>query len=136
MQCRLSPRFPSKKVHHTFYATRFSSMETAAQVQFHCRRKLGSRFISNSCSFSQVIDPPPPVATGPGLDRPLFTTDGGLSEGVTPASYTMARTRRFYQEQMASEPQPPPPPPSASAPRRMESLDSSLGSSSNRGYGR
>ena len=47
---------------------------------------------------------PPPVATGPGLDRPLG--DVSPSSGVQPSplqqqpSYTMARTRKFYQDQM------------------------------------
>ena len=41
--------------------------------------------------------PPPPVATGPGLDRPLYipTPDYTSNE-----AYTMNRTRMFYQDQM------------------------------------
>ena len=40
--------------------------------------------------------PPPPVATGPGLDRPLFIpTPDYNSEG-----YTMNRTRLFYQDHL------------------------------------
>ena len=44
--------------------------------------------------------PPPPVATGPGLDRPLYipTPDYTLGEG-----YTMNRTRLFYQDQLDAE---------------------------------
>ena len=39
--------------------------------------------------------PPPPVATGPGLDRPLFIpTPDYTNEG-----YTMNRTRQFYKDQ-------------------------------------
>ena len=49
--------------------------------------------------FSQLIGqypPPPPVATGPGLDRPLFIpTPDYNSEG-----YTMNRTRLFYQDHL------------------------------------
>ena len=56
-------------------------------------KKLHLRF------FSQLIGqypPPPPVATGPGLDRPLFIpTPDYNSEG-----YTMNRTRLFYQDHL------------------------------------
>ena len=39
--------------------------------------------------------PPPPVATGPGLDRPLFIpTPDYNNEG-----YTMNRTKLFYRDQ-------------------------------------
>ena len=39
--------------------------------------------------------PPPPVATGPGLDRPVFIpTPDYTNEG-----YTMNRTRQFYKDQ-------------------------------------
>lgn len=53
--------------------------------------------------------PPPPVATGPGLDRPLFSISPeyptSSAVGVDPTtssstSYTMARTRRFYHDQI------------------------------------
>ncbi len=39
---------------------------------------------------------PPPVATGPGLDRPIFVP--GSDYGVE--TYTMNRTRMFYQDQV------------------------------------
>ena len=92
------------------------------------------------------------MATGPGLDRPLFKLG---SEHAEEASYTMARTRKFYQDQMmggagssatAGEPRllhfasNDSPTHSSSnrtfldSPRRMESLDSSLGSTG-RTYG-
>ncbi len=113
-------------------------------------------------SFVQVIGPPPPVATGPGLDRPLFKLGGeqmgnpaASSEAAAAAalpSYTMARTRRFYQDQMmgsaggggagveprllhfSSADSPPQSRTFLDSPRRMESLDSSLGSTG-RTYG-
>ena len=40
--------------------------------------------------------PPPPEATGPGLDRPLPPPD----YGDAPGSYVMARSARFYQDQL------------------------------------
>ena len=65
--------------------------------------------------------PPPPVATGPGLDRPIFpaavptpehqlhasSTPGG-GGSVTgqlsgPGGYTMMRTRKFYQDQQQQQ---------------------------------
>ena len=105
-----------------------------------------------------IAPPPPPVATGPGLDRPLFTIRREYPD-VSPtgsSSYTMARTRRFYQDQQLYDPPPPPPTlgihhhhwgqrsldaattnfdmqatttatSTSSQPRRMESLDSGLG---------
>ena len=56
----------------------------------------------NFCFIFQLIGqypPPPPVATGPGLDRPLYipTPDYNSGEG-----YTMNRTRMFYQDQLDS----------------------------------
>ena len=39
---------------------------------------------------------PPPVATGPGLDRPIFVP--GADYGME--TYTMNRTRMFYQDQV------------------------------------
>jgi len=43
--------------------------------------------------------PPPPVATGPGLDRPLPPPDYLDS----PGPYVMARSARFYQDQLDSD---------------------------------
>lgn len=90
------------------------------------------------------------MATGPGLDRPLLTIcpDYSPTSATPDGSYTMARTRKYYQDQMleaANEQQqhskmfhfggdPPPEMLSvggaarhyADSPRRMESLDSAL----------
>ena len=54
------------------------------------------RKVSNaSIEEGLVVYPPPPVATGPGLDRPL---QAPLPEYVeSPGPYTMMRTARFYQ---------------------------------------
>ena len=58
--------------------------------------------IANTLMYSlslQLIGqypPPPPVATGPGLDRPLFIPTPDYNEG----GYTMNRTRLFYQDQL------------------------------------
>ena len=50
---------------------------------------------SASIEEGLVVYPPPPVATGPGLDRPL---QAPLPEYVeSPGPYTMMRTARFYQ---------------------------------------
>ena len=51
--------------------------------------------------------PPPPVATGPGLDRPLYIP---TPDYTSDQAYTMNRTRMFYQDQMeANEGHHPPP---------------------------
>ena len=59
---------------------------------------------------------PPPVATGPGLDRPLFSVGttpspdyggGGVPNEGSSNGYTMARTRKFYQDQIESANNPP-----------------------------
>jgi hypothetical protein len=55
--------------------------------------------------------PPPPVATGPGLDRPLyFDATPSPDYGADPSNghhaatsgngYMMSRTRKFYQDQI------------------------------------
>ncbi len=50
--------------------------------------------------------PPPPVAIGPGLDRPLYPAPDYVDPMLPPqpasAGYTMNRTRRFYQDQLAA----------------------------------
>ena len=54
-------------------------------------------------SFQVIIGhcpPAPPVATGPGLDRPLMPDYSSSDIG---GAYTMNRTRLFYQEQYAAE---------------------------------
>ena len=45
--------------------------------------------------------PAPPVATGPGLDRPLMPEYS--SNDADGGAYTMNRTRLFYQEQYAND---------------------------------
>ena len=55
--------------------------------------------ISNHPLFLQLIGqypPPPPVATGPGLDRPLYIP----TPDYTGEGYTMNRTRMFYQDHL------------------------------------
>lgn len=49
-----------------------------------------------------IVQPPPPVATGPGLDRPLYVPTPDYNDGPA-AGYTMARTARYYHDQMESE---------------------------------
>merc|ERR1719206_1611842 len=64
-----------------------------------------SRRPSPSANDSDVtIHPPPPVATGPGLDRPLYVPPPDYND--SPLPYTMARTARFYQDQLDSEREP------------------------------
>ena len=49
---------------------------------------------------------PPPVATGPGLDRPIYVPgggSGGAGNEYGNETYTMNRTRLFYQDQMEQE---------------------------------
>ena len=48
-----------------------------------------------------ITQPPPPVATGPGLDRPLYVPPPDYNEPGP--GYTMARTARYYQDQLESE---------------------------------
>ena len=47
--------------------------------------------------------PAPPVATGPGLDRPLMPEYSSSDGTSITGAYTMNRTRLFYQEQYAAE---------------------------------
>ena len=47
--------------------------------------------------------PAPPVATGPGLDRPLMPEYSSSDVATMSGAYTMNRTRLFYQEQYAAE---------------------------------
>ena len=59
--------------------------------------------------------PPPPVATGPGLDRPLYATttpspDYGIADTVgsdghhtTNGGYAMSRTRKYYQDHLEKD---------------------------------
>jgi len=64
-----------------------------------------SRRPSPSANDGDVtIHPPPPVATGPGLDRPLYVPPPDYND--SPLPYTMARTARFYQDQLDSEREP------------------------------
>lgn len=64
-----------------------------------------SRRPSPSSNESDItIHPPPPVATGPGLDRPLYVPPPDYND--SPGPYTMARTARFYQDQLDSEREP------------------------------
>lgn len=64
-----------------------------------------SRRQSPSSNESDVtVHPPPPVATGPGLDRPLYIPPPDYND--TPGPYTMARTARFYQDQLDSDREP------------------------------
>ena len=49
------------------------------------------------------VPPAPPVATGPGLDRPLMPEYGSNDATGGTGAYTMNRTRLFYQEQYAAE---------------------------------
>jgi hypothetical protein len=55
--------------------------------------------------FIGQYPPPPPVATGPGLDRPLYSPDyvANNAAAVGGEGYTMNRTRLFYQDHMVSE---------------------------------
>ena len=48
-----------------------------------------------------TVQPPPPVATGPGLDRPLFLPPPDYNE--SPSAYTMVRTARFYADQLEGD---------------------------------
>ena len=42
-----------------------------------------------------TVHPPPPVATGPGLDRPLYVPPPDYNDlAPAPAGYTMQRTAR------------------------------------------
>jgi len=51
-----------------------------------------------------TVHPPPPVATGPGLDRPLYVPPPDYNDlAPAPAGYTMQRTARYYQDQMEPE---------------------------------
>ena len=45
------------------------------------------------------LQPPPPVATGPGLDRPLNVPAPDYGEAPGSGSYMMQRTAKFYQDQ-------------------------------------
>ena len=100
---------------------------TISVWKFHYLKRplfcVSTAFIGFTCLFQTLIaPPPPPVATGPGLDRPLFTispdyadispTGGGGPNSSSSSSYTMARTRKFYQDQQLYDPPPPPAPPS------------------------
>ena len=51
--------------------------------------------------IGDVTQPPPPVATGPGLDRPLYVPPPDYNEAGP--GYTMARTARYYQDQLEGE---------------------------------
>ena len=56
--------------------------------------------ITSITSLQQLIaqyPPPPPVATGPGLDRPLYIP---TPDYTSDQAYTMNRTRMFYQDQI------------------------------------
>jgi len=65
-----------------------------------------SRRPSPSSNDSDVTSqPPPPVATGPGLDRPLYVPPPDYND--SPGPYTMVRTARFYQDQLDSDREPP-----------------------------
>ena len=57
-------------------------------------------FLISNFQVIGVYPTPPPVATGPGLDRPIFVpgTDYGIE------TYTMNRTRMFYQDQVIFNP--------------------------------
>ena len=87
-------------------------------------RKLSYKQICNIHLSPQVVSypPPPPVATGPGLDRPLFTPSpeyvnslgiaaataaanngGGANGDGHSANYTMMRTRKFYEDQLDNQ---------------------------------
>eukprot|EP00092_Neocalanus_flemingeri_P007352 GFUD01007939.1.p1 GENE.GFUD01007939.1~~GFUD01007939.1.p1 ORF type:complete len:1128 (-),score=188.67 GFUD01007939.1:37-3420(-) len=64
-----------------------------------------SRRPSPSSNDSDVtVHPPPPVATGPGLDRPLYVPPPDYND--SPGPYTMVRTARFYQDQLDSDREP------------------------------
>ena len=48
-----------------------------------------------------AVQPPPPVATGPGLDRPLYVPPPDYNDPGP--GYTMARTARYYHDQREGE---------------------------------
>ena len=50
-----------------------------------------------------IPQPPPPVATGPGLDRPLYVPPPDYNEPGPGPGYTMARTARYYHDQLEGE---------------------------------
>ena len=52
---------------------------------------------------SDIVQPPPPVATGPGLDRPLFVPAPDYNDSGHAPAYTMARTARYYHDQLECE---------------------------------
>ena len=58
------------------------------------------------------LQPPPPVATGPGLDRPLnlpapeYSGQDGPSSGSGSGSYMMNRTAKFYHDQLEGQREP------------------------------
>ena len=55
-----------------------------------------------------ALQPPPPVATGPGLDRPLNlpAPEYPGSDGPSSGSYLMPRTAKFYQDQLEVQREP------------------------------
>ena len=109
------PNYPPKLAYHTFalqgtlrphlYTYEYTNPHLSLSLSFCLQPLIGQ------------YPPPPPVATGPGLDRPIFpnsnnsssTADlpgGGGGAGPLPPSaqqtsggYTMMRTRKFYQDQ-------------------------------------
>jgi len=70
----------------------------------HANTRTSRRPSPSSNDTDVTIHPPPPVATGPGLDRPLYVPPPDYND--SPLPYTMARTARFYQDQLDSEREP------------------------------
>ena len=87
--------FIGTKVRLTLDRVRFVRNNSRTNGNEVNERDISEYFFLFTFQLVGQYPPPPPVATGPGLDRPLFipTPDYG-GEG-----YTMNRTRMFYQDQ-------------------------------------
>uniref|UniRef100_A0A0K2VGL3 Uncharacterized protein n=1 Tax=Lepeophtheirus salmonis TaxID=72036 RepID=A0A0K2VGL3_LEPSM len=128
---RVSRNSSSLYPHNTFHglpvnnrvplnsAVNFKSLRLTESTSHPSPSSPSVRRSSNASSSEDGKDvqypPPPPVATGPGLDRPLFlsgqdysssdghyTTTNNNNSYQSGGGYTMMRTQMFYQDQMDS----------------------------------
>ena len=101
------PSPPSRHIHNTYHGQTPHHRTPLRFTDSPQQPGLGRRRSPPPSDTDLSLQPPPPVATGPGLDRPLNVPAPEYgADGPSSGSYMMNRTAKFYQDQLEGQREP------------------------------